>query len=105
MKEAIDTLIIIPNDRLLQIVEKRTPVLKLSGWPMTSSGRGSGISDLITVPGLINLILPMRTIMYETGPALMGVGMGRVKPLSVEAARAAISGPLLETSIEGAREY
>ncbi len=105
LKETIDTLIIIPNDRLLQIVEKRTPVLEAFRTADDILRQGvQGISDLITVPGLINLdFADVRTIMYETGPALMGVGVGKGENRCLEAAKAAISSPLLETSIEGAR--
>ncbi|NMA92869.1 MAG: cell division protein FtsZ [Firmicutes bacterium] len=105
LKNNIDTLIVIPNDRLLEIVEKRTPVLEAFRMADDILRQGvQGISDLITVPGLINLdFADVRTIMHETGPALMGVGIGKGENRCLEAAKAAISSPLLETSIEGAR--
>ncbi len=105
LKEKVDTLITIPNDRLLQIVEKKTPILEAFRVADDVLRQGvQGISDLIAVPGLINLdFADVRTIMSETGPALMGVGQGSGENRTVEAAKAAISSPLLETSIEGAR--
>ncbi len=105
LKERVDTLITIPNDRLLQVVEKRTPILEAFRVADDVLRQGvQGISDLIAVPGLINLdFADVRTIMAETGPALMGVGQGSGENRTVEAARAATSSPLLETSIEGAR--
>ena len=105
LKEKVDTLIIIPNDRLLQIVEKKTPILEAFRVADDVLRQGvQGISDLITVPGLINLdFADVRTIMSETGPALMGVGQGSGENRTVEAAKAATNSPLLETSIEGAK--
>ncbi len=105
LREKLDTLIIIPNDRLLQIVEKRTPVLEAFRVADDILRQGvQGISDLIAVPGLINLdFADIRTIMAETGPALMGVGQAEGETRCVDAARLAINSPLLETSIEGAR--
>lgn len=105
LREKLDTLIVIPNDRLLQVVDKRTPILEAFRVADDILRQGvQGISDLIAVPGLINLdFADVRTIMAETGPALMGVGRGSGEGRSVEAARAAINSPLLETSIEGAR--
>jgi cell division protein FtsZ len=105
LKETVDTLIVIPNDRLLQVVEKRTPILeafRIADDVLLQGVRG--ISDLIAVPGLINLdFADVRTIMSETGPAMMGVGQASGEGRTVEAARAATNSPLLETSIEGAR--
>ncbi|MEW5786018.1 MAG: cell division protein FtsZ [Bacillota bacterium] len=105
LKDKVDTLIIIPNDRLLQVVEKRTPILEAFRIADDVLLQGvQGISDLIAVPGLINLdFADVRTIMSETGPALMGVGLGSGDNRTVDAARTATSSPLLETSIEGAR--
>ncbi len=105
LKEKVDTLITIPNDRLLQIVEKKTPILEAFRVADDVLRQGvQGISDLIAVPGLINLdFADVRTIMSETGPALMGVGQGSGENRTVEAAKAATNSPLLETSIEGAR--
>jgi len=105
LKEKVDTLIVIPNDRLLQVVEKRTPILEAFRIADDVLRQGvQGISDLIAVPGLINLdFADVRTIMSATGPALMGVGQAGGENRTVDAARAATSSPLLETSIEGAR--
>ncbi len=105
LKEKVDTLITIPNDRLLQIVEKKTPLLEAFRVADDVLRQGvQGISDLIAVPGLINLdFADVRTIMAETGPALMGVGQGTGENRAAEAAKAATSSPLLEVSIEGAK--
>ncbi len=105
LKEKVDTLIVIPNDRLLHVVEKRTPILDAFRIADDVLRQGvQGISDLIAVPGLINLdFADVKTIMMETGSALMGIGIGSGENRTVEAASAAISSPLLETSIEGAR--
>ncbi len=105
LREKVDTLITIPNDRLLQVVEKKTPILEAFRVADDVLRQGvQGISDLIAVPGLINLdFADVRTIMAETGPALMGVGQGSGENRTVEAAKAATNSPLLETSIEGAR--
>ncbi len=104
LKDKVDTLIIIPNDRLMQVVEKRTPILEAFRIADDVLRQGvQGISDLIAVPGLINLdFADVRTIMQETGPALMGVGQATGDNRTVDAARAATSSPLLETSIKGA---
>ncbi len=104
LKDTVDTLITIPNDRLLQVVEKKTPILEAFRVADDVLRQGvQGISDLIAVPGLINLdFADVRTIMSETGPALMGVGQGSGENRTVEAAKAATNSPLLETSIEGA---
>ncbi len=105
LKDKVDTLIVIPNDRLLQVVEKRTPILEAFRIADDILRQGvQGISDLIAVPGLINLdFADVKTIMAETGSALMGVGVGNGENRTVDSARAAITSPLLETSIEGAR--
>ncbi len=105
LKENVDTLIVIPNDRLLQVVEKRTPILEAFRIADDVLRQGvQGISDLIAVPGLINLdFADIKTIMKETGDALMGIGVASGENRAVEAAKKAISSPLLETTIEGAR--
>ncbi len=105
LKEKVDTLIIIPNDRLLQVVEKRTPIMEAFRIADDVLRQGvQGISDLIAIPGLINLdFADVKTIMLETGSALMGIGIGSGDNRTMDAAKAAISSPLLETSIEGAR--
>ncbi|MBX6378229.1 MAG: cell division protein FtsZ [Clostridia bacterium] len=105
LRESVDTLIIIPNDRLLQVVDRRTSIIEAFRIADDVLRQGvQGISDLIAVPGLINLdFADVRTIMLSTGSALMGIGVARGENRAVEAARQAISSPLLEASIEGAR--
>src|SRR5579885_1541984 len=104
LAERVDTLIVIENDRLLQVVEKRTPLSDAFKMADDVLRQGvQGITDLITVPGLVNLdFADVRTIMREAGSALMGIGASRGENRATEAARAAVSSPLLETSIEGA---
>ena len=105
MKKAVDTLIVIPNDRLLEIVDKRTPMVEAFREADNVLRQGvQGISDLIALPGMINLdFADVKTIMSNQGTALMGIGVAKGKDRAVEAARAAISSPLLETSITGAQ--
>ncbi|MBQ0139783.1 MAG: cell division protein FtsZ [Kurthia sp.] len=105
MKEAVDTLIVIPNDRLLEIVDKSTPMLEAFREADNVLRQGvQGISDLIAVPGLINLdFADVKTIMSNKGSALMGIGIASGETRAVEAAKKAISSPLLETSITGAK--
>ncbi len=105
LKSKVDTLITIPNDRLLQVVDRSTSISDAFRIADDVLRQGvQGISDLIAVPGLINLdFADVKTIMTETGSALMGIGSGSGEARAMEAARAAISSPLLETSIEGAR--
>ncbi|WP_160722896.1 cell division protein FtsZ [Bacillus sp. USDA818B3_A] len=105
MREAVDTLIIIPNDRLLQIVDKKTPIMEAFREADNVLRQGvQGISDLIAVPGLINLdFADVKTIMTNQGTALMGIGVAKGPDRAVEAAKKAISSPLLETSIDGAQ--
>lgn len=105
LKEKVDTLIIIPNDRLLEIVDKKTPMLEAFREADNVLRQAvQGISDLIAVPGLINLdFADVKTIMAERGSALMGIGEGNGENRAAEAAKKAIMSPLLETSIEGAR--
>jgi cell division protein FtsZ len=104
LSKKVDTLIIIPNDRLLQVVERRTSIIEAFKVADDVLRQGvQGITDLITVPGLINLdFADVRTIMRNAGSALMGIGVASGENRGVEAARAAISSPLLESSIEGA---
>jgi cell division protein FtsZ len=104
LREKVDTLIIIPNDRLLQVVEKRTSVVEAFGMADEVLRQGvQGITDLITVPGLVNLdFADVRTIMTDAGSALMGIGEAEGENRAAEAARAAVSSPLLEASVEGA---
>ena len=104
LREAVDTLIVIENDRLLQVVERSTPVTEAFRMADDILRQGvQGITDLITVPGLINLdFADVRTIMRDAGSALMGIGEARGDSRAVDAAKAAISSPLLETSLDGA---
>jgi cell division protein FtsZ len=104
LRENVDALIVIENDRLLQVVERSTPVTEAFSMVDDVLRQGvQGITDLITVPGLINLdFADVRTIMKEAGSALMGIGVARGDNRAVEAARAAISSPLLEQSLDGA---
>nr|WP_106784056.1 cell division protein FtsZ [Lysinibacillus timonensis] len=105
MKEAVDTLIVIPNDKLLQIVDKNTPMLEAFREADNVLRQGvQGISDLIATPGLINLdFADVKTIMSDKGSALMGIGIATGENRATEAAKKAISSPLLETSIDGAK--
>lgn len=105
MKKAVNTLIIIPNERLLQIVDKKTPMIEAFREADNVLRQGvQGISDLIAVPGLINLdFADVKTIMSNKGTALMGIGVASGEDRAAEAAKKAISSPLLETSINGAK--
>jgi cell division protein FtsZ len=105
MREAVDTLIIIPNDRLLEIVDKKTHMLDAFREADSVLRLGvQGISDLIAVPGLINLdFADVKTIMSHKGTALMGIGIAKGENRATEAAQKAINSPLLETSINGAQ--
>ncbi|OEH91175.1 cell division protein FtsZ [Bacillus solimangrovi] len=105
MKDNVDTLIVIPNDRLLEIVDKNTPMLEAFREADNVLRQGvQGISDLIAVPGLINLdFADVKTIMSDKGSALMGIGIATGENRAAEAAKKAISSPLLETSIDGAQ--
>jgi cell division protein FtsZ len=104
LREVVDTLIVIPNEKLLAIVERRTSILDAFRLADDVLRQGvQGITDLITIPGLINLdFADVRTIMTDAGSALMGIGVGQGESRASEAARAAISSPLLEESVEGA---
>jgi cell division protein FtsZ len=104
LRDRVDTLIVIENDRLLQVVEKKTSVVDAFRMADDILRQGvQGITDLITVPGLVNLdFADVRTIMREAGSAMMGIGEAAGENRAAEAARAAVSSPLLETSIEGA---
>ncbi|KGR92157.1 cell division protein FtsZ [Ureibacillus massiliensis 4400831 = CIP 108448 = CCUG 49529] len=105
MKDAVDTLIVIPNDKLLQIVDKNTPMVEAFREADNVLRQGvQGISDLIATPGLINLdFADVKTIMSDKGSALMGIGIATGENRATEAAKKAISSPLLETSIDGAK--
>jgi len=104
LSERVDTLIVIENDRLLQVVEKRTTIIEAFRMADDVLRQGvQGITDLITVPGLVNLdFADVRTIMTDAGSALMGIGVASGENRAAEAARAAVSSPLLEATIEGA---
>ncbi|MBI2590067.1 cell division protein FtsZ [Candidatus Berkelbacteria bacterium] len=105
LKDKVDTLIVIPNDRLLQIVDKKTSLMDAFGIVDDVLRQGvQGISDLITLHGIINVdFADVRTIMADAGSALMGIGYGTGDNRAVEAARAAIDSPLLELSVDGAK--
>lgn len=105
LKQKVDTLIVIPNDRLMQVAGKDTSVTEAFRIADDVLRQGvQGISDLIAIPGLINLdFADVKTIMSQTGSALMGIGRATGDKRAVEAAQMAISSPLLETSIDGAR--
>ncbi|WP_106497701.1 cell division protein FtsZ [Lentibacillus sp. Marseille-P4043] len=104
LKNSVDTLIVIPNDRLLEIVDKNTPMLEAFREADNVLRQGvQGISDLIAKPGLINVdFADVKTIMFDKGSALMGIGIATGENRATEAAKKAISSPLLETSIDGA---
>jgi cell division protein FtsZ len=104
LREMVDTLIVIPNEKLLSIVERRTSILDAFREADNVLRQGvQGITDLITIPGLINLdFADVRTIMADAGSALMGIGSATGESRAAEAAKAAISSPLLEESVEGA---
>ena len=105
LKDRVDTLITIPNDRLLQVIDRRTSMLDAFRIADDVLRQGvQGISDLISVPGLINAdFADVKTIMSNAGSALMGIGTAKGENGAVAAAEAAIKSPLLEASIEGAR--
>lgn len=105
LKDKVDTVIIIPNDRLLGVVEKRATLVEAFKEADDVLRQGvQGISDIITIPGIINVdFADVRAIMLNAGTALMGIGIASGDHRAVDAAQAAIASPLLETSIEGAR--
>jgi cell division protein FtsZ len=105
LKEKVDTLIVIPNQRLIDVVDKKMTLLEAFKVADSVLGQGvQGISDLITIPGLINVdFADVRTIMTDAGSALMGIGHGVGEDRAVAAAKAAVASPLLEVSIDGAR--
>jgi cell division protein FtsZ len=105
LKEKVDTLITIPNDRLREVVDKKTSIVDAFRVVDDVLRQGvQGISDLITVPGLINLdFADVKTIMRDAGSSMMGIGMGTGENRAVDAAKAAVMSPLLEVNITGAR--
>ena len=104
LKETVDALIVIPNDKLLEVVDRRTTMREAFQVVDEVLLRGvQGISDIITVPGMINVdFADVRSVMESSGSALMGIGRGTGEGRALEAAKAAINSPLLETSINGA---
>ncbi|MDD3237372.1 MAG: cell division protein FtsZ [Candidatus Gastranaerophilales bacterium] len=104
LKETVDALIVIPNDKLLEVVERRTTMREAFQVVDEVLLRGvQGISDIITVPGLINVdFADVKAVMQASGSALMGIGRGTGEGRAMEAAKLAINSPLLETSINGA---
>jgi cell division protein FtsZ len=105
LRDEVDTLIVVPNDRLLAILDKYTSMMDAFKVADDVLRQGvQGISDLVTLPGLINLdFADVRTIMSEAGSALLGIGMGVGEHRAMDAAEQAAASPLLETSMEGAR--
>ncbi len=105
LKEKVDTLITIPNDRILSIIDKKTPLLEAFSVADDILKQGvQWVSDLITRPGLINVdFADVRSVMENAGSALMGIGYGSGENRATEAARGAIESPLLELSIDGAK--
>jgi cell division protein FtsZ len=105
LKKSVDTLIVVPNDRLLQVADPNTPMIEAFRMADQVLYQGvDGITSLITTPGLINLdFADVRSVMSGAGSALMGIGVGTGSDRATEAAKAAISSPLLESSIDGAK--
>jgi cell division protein FtsZ len=105
LKDKVDTLIVIPNQRLLEVIDKKMTLIDAFRVTDSVLGQGvQGISDLITMPGLINVdFADVRTIMTNAGSSLMGIGTGVGENRASTAARTAIASPLLEISIEGAK--
>ncbi len=105
LQDAVDTLIVIPNDQLLTVISEQTPVQEAFRVADDVLRQGvQGISDIIVIPGMINVdFADVRSVMADAGSALMGIGMGSGKSRAREAAVTAISSPLLETSIDGAK--
>ncbi len=105
LAEEVDTLIVVPNNRLLSVLDKQTSMVEAFRVADDVLRQGvQGISDLITLPGLINLdFADVRTIMSDAGSALLGIGMGQGEKRAIDAAAQAVSSPLLETTLEGAK--
>jgi cell division protein FtsZ len=105
LAEEVDTLIVVPNNRLLSVLDKQTSMVDAFRVADDVLRQGvQGVSDLVTLPGLINLdFADVRTVMSDAGNALLGIGMGTGENRATEAAMAAVSSPLLETSMDGAR--
>jgi len=105
LKEKVDTLIVVPNQRIMQVIDKKTPILEAFKRIDSVLHQGvKGIAELITIPGLINVdFADVRSIMSNSGTALMGIGIGNGDKRAIAAIKQAISSPLLDVSIEGAR--
>src|SRR3990167_6576843 len=105
LKDKVDTMIIVPNQRILQIIDKKTPILDAFKKIDSVLHQGvKGIAELVTTPGLINVdFADVRTVMSNAGTALMGMGIGSGEKRAMAAIKQAISSPLLDISIEGAR--
>lgn len=105
LRERVDSLITIPNDRILSIIDRKTPLLESFGIVDDVLRQGvQGISDLITIPGIVNLdFADVKAVMSNSGSALMGIGLASGDDRAVEAAKMAINSPLLEVSIDGAK--
>jgi cell division protein FtsZ len=105
LKDHVDTIIVIPNDRLLNVVDKKATLMEAFKEADDVLRQGvQGISDIITIPGLINVdFADVKAVMSNAGSALMGIGFAEGEQRAIEAAQAAISSPLLETDIAGAR--
>jgi cell division protein FtsZ len=105
LSESVDTLIVVPNNRLLTVLDRTTSMVEAFRVADDVLRQGvQGIADLVTLPGLINLdFADVRTVMSDAGNALLGIGMGSGETRAIDAAEAAVSSPMLETSMEGAR--
>lgn len=105
LQSRVDTMIVIPNDKILSVISEQTPVQEAFRVADDILRQGvQGISDIITIPGLVNVdFADVRAVMADAGSALMGIGLGSGKSRAEEAATAAISSPLLESSINGAQ--
>jgi cell division protein FtsZ len=105
LAEEVDTLIVVPNNRLLSVLDRNTSMVEAFRVADDVLRQGvQGVSDLVTLPGLINLdFADVRTIMCDAGNALLGIGMGTGDRRAIDAAEHAVASPLLETSMEGAR--
>lgn len=105
LKDKVDTLIVVPNQKILSVIDKKTPILEAFKKIDSVLHQGvKGIAELITLPGLVNVdFADVRTIMTNAGTALMGIGIGSGEKRALQAIKQAISSPLLDTSIEGAK--
>lgn len=105
LRDKVDTIIVIPNDRLLSVTEKKATLMEAFRMADDVLRQGvQGISDIITIPGMINVdFADVKAVMSDAGSALMGIGYATGEQRAVDAAQAAISSPLLESTIEGAR--